>query len=80
MLDEEGELEGWIARNNAIAIARMVATRHHTLIPSSLTSIPPFVPSMNLDGESFYYTGRAILIPDPMGSVLYRILIYIPIS
>jgi len=42
MLDEEGELEGWMARNNAIAIAKMVATRHHTWIPSSLTSIPPF--------------------------------------
>jgi hypothetical protein len=41
MLDEEGELEGWMARKSAIAIARIVATIHHALIPSSLTSIPP---------------------------------------
>ena len=41
MLDEEGELEGWMARKSAIAIAKIVAKIHHTLIPFSLTRIPP---------------------------------------
>jgi hypothetical protein len=41
-LDEEGELEGWMARKSAIAITKMVATIHHTLIPSWFKAIPPF--------------------------------------
>jgi hypothetical protein len=42
MLDEEGALEGWTARNSAIAIAKMVATIHHAFIPSWFTAISPF--------------------------------------
>ena len=41
-LDEEGELEGWMARNSAMAMAKIVAAIHQILIPSLFKGIPPF--------------------------------------
>jgi hypothetical protein len=70
MFDKEGELEGWMARNSAIAMATMVATIHHTLIPSSRISLPPFHTIIEVRWRIYYVNGRAILIPDQIGSVL----------
>jgi hypothetical protein len=67
MLDEEAELEGWMARNNAIAMAKMVAAIHHTLIPSLFTSIPPFHTIVKLDGVRICLIDKAILIPEHIG-------------
>ncbi len=69
MLDEEGKLEGWIARNRAIAMATMVARIHHTLIPSSLISLPPFHSIVAVRWHFYYVNGRAILITDRGGGV-----------
>ena len=70
MFDKEGELEGWMARNSAIAMAIMVATIHHTLIPSSGISLPPFHTILELRWRIYYVDERAILIPDQIGRVL----------
>ena len=71
-LDEEGELEGWRVIKSAIAMAKIVAAIHQTLIPSLFTGIPPF--SYNHWNEmlySFTLNERAILIPDHLSGVLY---------
>lgn len=41
-LDEEGELIWWMVRKSVIAMAKIVAAIHQTLIPSLFTGIPPF--------------------------------------
>jgi hypothetical protein len=60
-----------MAKKRAIAMAKIVAAIHQTLIPSLSTGIPPFHKSIEMRWYAHLPQKRAILIPDQIVGVLY---------